>query len=103
MGQTINATPNSQRSSVLVSTEANEVLSKQDVFEVYCQHASGEGDDNEVQRAIRTSDMAQYLQVRSIHETDAGVRVVVVTEFMMGTTTIDLESSDDSDTGFTRG
>lgn len=103
MRQTIDATHMDQGSSVFVSKEVNEVLTKQDVFEVYRQHASGEGDDQEMQRAIRTSDMAQYLQIRSLHETDSGVRVVVVTEFILGTTTIDLDSPDASGAGFTRG
>jgi hypothetical protein len=102
MVQAIKLIQTDRESSIFVSKEAIDVLTEQEIFDVFSQHASGEGNDAEVQRAVRTLDMAQYLKVRSFHETDSGERVVVVSEFTLGATTIDLES-DASDAGFTRG
>lgn len=103
MGQAINATQMNEGTSVFVSKEVDDVLSKQEIGNIFCEHASGEGNDTEMQRALKTSDMSQYFWVRSIHETDSGVRVVVVTEFTSARTTIDLESSAISEPGFSRG
>ena len=84
MGQAINANDAEQGSNLFVSKDANDVLTKQEIFEVFIQHASGDGDGLEVLRGLRQLDMAQYLQVRSVHETDSGVRLVVVSKFIFG-------------------
>lgn len=103
MGQAIKPIQTDQGTSVFVSKEANDVLTGDEIFDVFRQHASNECSNAEMERAVRTSDMTQYLRVRSFHETDSGVRLVVVSEFIFGTTTIDLESTVTSDAGFTRG
>lgn len=103
MGQALNANEADEGSHLFASKDVNDVLTKQEIFEVFLQHAMGEVEGIEVLRGIRKLDMGQFLQLRSVHVTDSGVRLVVVSEFIFGTTTIDLESSDASDAGFTRG
>ena len=101
MGQAINDTHCD--GGFHVSPEAHEVLTKEEVYEIFVSHASGGGDDVEMQRLLKKSDLTQVLYIRSIHETACGARVLVVTEFIFGTTTIDLASRVGPDTGFTRG
>ena len=99
MKQFIDATKACHESSLFVSSSADAVLNTSDIADIFSQHAHGHGEELIIQRGIRPLDMEQILQLRSIHETDSGVRVVVVTEFRLGTTTIELEASETSDTG----
>jgi hypothetical protein len=77
------------RGSIAVSPEANEVLTEEEICTLFDRHASGDG--MKMVRLLNETDLTQRLLIRSVHETDEGDKIVVMSEFLFGITTMDLE------------
>jgi len=88
------------RGTIAVSREANEVLTDEEICDLFARHASGAG--MKMVRLFNQSDLTQRLLIQSVHETEEGDKIVVMTEFYLGITTMDLEPTVKG-TGFKRG